>query len=246
MLYLEKHCPELRIPKVYAAFRREEGLCKSVYFLFAECIDAPSGYTHIWNQLSQKAKVNILRKLGDQLRLLRAVPPPNPHYYGRVYRQSFQKDDSMYMQRKDLEDEQFYGPFDSHDDFTARIFDAGLSNACQNGRDDFNTDLKLYLEYYHDVMARAVGQQPVLTHTDLQVHNVIIKATEDPDDPEIYIVDWERLAWMPAYFEAARSLMKCQSREPEYVYELHKGEKQGYWEVALFLAHFCSRARIRE
>lgn len=245
-MYLEKHCPELRIPKVYAAFRREEGLCKSVYFIITEYIDGPSCYTHTWNQLSPKARVNILRKLGDQLRLLRAVPPPNPHYYGRVYRQSFPKHDSIYMGREDLEDEQWYGPFDSHDDLTARIFGAGLSNACQGYEDDFRAALKLYLEYYHYVMARAVGQQPVLTHTDLQVHNVIIKATEDPDDPEIYVVDWERLAWMPAYFEAARSLMKCQSDEPEYLYELHKGEKQGYWEVALFLADFCAKAGINE
>ncbi|CAI6338819.1 unnamed protein product [Periconia digitata] len=112
MLYLEKHCPELKIPKVWAAYKSDEGYCKNFYMLITEYIDGPSCYPPVWDPLSDTTKSNILRKLGDQVRLLRAVPPPNPTYYGRIYNQSLVKNGNsyIYLHKNNGNGEMFHGP----------------------------------------------------------------------------------------------------------------------------------------
>ncbi|CAI6321932.1 unnamed protein product [Periconia digitata] len=267
MVFLEKNCPGLKIPKVYAAYKNQGGdfnlylkrypkeypdrsTLSPTYLLVTSYADGPSCYTPVWQSLSQTARNNILRKLGEQMRLLRSVPPPNPQYYGRIHSQGFPKDDYVFLGGIQDLTTAWNGPFYSHKDFAGQIMEAGLAWACvQHG--EFNGELQLLLETYEDVMSRASGQNAILYHGDLQLHNIIaIENKDDKDDPDICIIDWATMGWMPAYMETVRTLCRGKASvsmtldHNTYLYELHKGDGQAHLETAFYLTNFLAAANI--
>lgn len=191
----------------------------------------------------------VLKKLGEQVRILRSVPPPEPWYYGRINNQSWYVTTNNFLQNYSYKHD-WTGPFRSHKEFATEIYNNGLAHITTMPR--LNEQTIAYLEQYEEIMDRQTGSclTPVLTHTDLQMHNIILR--EDPlnlDNPEICIIDWGEMAWLPAYFEEARTNSKT---GPEgdmfrlwYCWELHhKDSKYACLDIAHFMSMFLFNTGI--
>ncbi|KAF1953806.1 hypothetical protein CC80DRAFT_551118 [Byssothecium circinans] len=132
LMYLEKHCPDLRVPRVHAVFEHQGGdplgLMKqspnrfpdraslpTYYYAVFELLPGKSCYPEVWDTPSKGAKATVKRKMGEQMRLLRAVPPPEPAYYGRIYHQGWPTIVSPLLHSAPYGTQ--LGPYDTHEAF---------------------------------------------------------------------------------------------------------------------------------
>ncbi|KAL9106601.1 MAG: hypothetical protein Q9227_008384 [Pyrenula ochraceoflavens] len=256
LLYLEKHC-KVRAPRLYALFAHQgcdpEGLLDgpdpefdnaadlpSYYYLVMDYIPGSDCWSDKWAQLNQIARANICRKLGEQVRLLRDVPPPSPTYYGRIEDQGFPPSDRLFL----WAGERYFGPYYSHEAFLEDILrnaEGGSVQDPDNVTHEFKPSTKLALACFRQCMAQAPGHESKLTLVDLAMENIRIQGIENsPDDYDVVIIDWADLAWLPSYVQATLMLARSRVRpDPELQeWEISKGFDFFPYSTALFLKEF--------
>ena len=127
------------------------------------------------------------------------------------------------------------------------ILQNALTRTCSQIRDYFTDGEKLYLDSFLDVMSRASGREPVLSHFDLQLHNVIVlENPDDPDDPDISIIDWLNMGWMPAYMETAHAWTTIGGNgwAETFLLHLHKELRPSHLDAAGYFSKFLSEFHI--
>ncbi|KAF2016852.1 hypothetical protein BU24DRAFT_448658 [Aaosphaeria arxii CBS 175.79] len=227
LLFLQKHS-QVRVPKIYAAYC-SQGLDPYNYLhsfprkfpnrnslpiyhvLIMEYIDGTPLNTYSpgetrftrkrsWDTYTQRKRDNISKKLDKQLRLLRSVPPPAEPYYGRIYGQPWHPWTHV-ISRCSIPST-MVGPFKRHEDFVNAIFERSLKMCALQQEEDFLPTERIALERFKEDMSNAHGTNPVLTHFGLKEEDVLlINNPNDLEDPDIVIIDWEFMSWMPAYID---------------------------------------------
>lgn len=229
LLFLKQHS-KIRVPKVYAVFSHQGG---DPYGLledgeYTERSELPT-YNYLvmdfvsgrnsqseedWNTLSRNAKVNLCRRIGQQLSLLQEVSAPSP-YYGRINYQGFFPGYPYFS----ASGQGFLGPYNSHKDFIQTIYTTGEWRCAVQAGEDYLPFSKLFLESFKRCMDKALGQEPRLTHTNLRLQNVIAQPKEDePEDFDVVIIDWATMAWMPTYVQAATIQRNCPRKLDQHMY----------------------------
>lgn len=111
---------------------------------------------------------------------------------------------------------QFHGPYRSHKEFLDAMYNACERNATRQYA--LFDQAALALKAFYHSMNTATDQESRFTYFDFQLHNVRITPREDnPDDPDITIVDWDAAYWMPGYVQAALALGKGSEEHDEHM-----------------------------
>ncbi|KAF1993127.1 hypothetical protein P154DRAFT_98260 [Amniculicola lignicola CBS 123094] len=222
LLYLEQNST-VRAPKLYAAFTSQEmdplqlntpGTPKKVYYyLIMELIEGEE----LGKIDKSKLEVGVIRKLwrllGEQLCQLRSVKPEDPKHFGRIHGRPYALMPLLY--HAPAPDFTNYGPF-TYEQLVQRLICSSMTGAAL-GRypDDYGTLQRLSYDYAEYVMLKLAGPNdrlPVLSHLDLQAHNIIVKLARDKngepyDVEEVTMVDFFSLCWMPPWYEAGNMCM---------------------------------------
>ncbi|KAJ4286743.1 hypothetical protein N0V90_012995 [Kalmusia sp. IMI 367209] len=215
----------MRVPRVHAVFEHQggdpHGLLQRIptrfpdrsslfkyYYVVMDFIPGTPCLQPVWDTLSIKTKAAVERKIGEQLRLLRSVPPPEPAYYGRIHNQPWDTVNITAIRHSGPKGKQ-RGPYDTHKAFVSALIETLVYESVARNVDDFYEPEKLYLECFEEIMARSCGKNPVLTHMNLELHNVmVLDNVEDENDPQIFIIDWKTMGWMPAYMQTSKLMMR--------------------------------------
>ncbi|ORX98729.1 kinase-like domain-containing protein, partial [Clohesyomyces aquaticus] len=201
MLFLAENS-EVRIPKVFAFFSHTN--TRKFYYLVTEYIEGQTVDEITWNTLSKEMQSSIGKKISKELSKLRAIPHPNPGYYGRVNGTGWPGNFPLLtsMSPKPC------GPYTSYGDLVgAMCTAAGIRAAACSTR--FSDDAKLSLACLRKSLQVILeDQKPTLTHQDLKLDNIICKPMLDSGtgrvfDYEVVIIDWEWLGWLPPWCEWA-------------------------------------------
>ncbi|KAH7371740.1 hypothetical protein BKA66DRAFT_381719, partial [Pyrenochaeta sp. MPI-SDFR-AT-0127] len=109
MLFLEQNS-QVQTAKVYAVFRHPDtNTGKIENYLVSEYIHGETMTEELFKSLSVTDRSIFCSRLGEQLKLLRSVPPPQPEYYGRIYRQGFH----YHLNLLDLRNQSMWGPYNT-------------------------------------------------------------------------------------------------------------------------------------
>ncbi|KAF2786880.1 hypothetical protein K505DRAFT_258930 [Melanomma pulvis-pyrius CBS 109.77] len=263
LLFLSKNT-KIRVPKVYAAFEHKGAdplgevgsrICPDrsflpiYYYLIMEYIPGKPCTERNFNRLSPKTQENIVRKVAKEMRLLRNVPAPAPEYYGRIYHRGWAPafpNLTRYGPPGYLK-----GPFDSHEDFINAVYTSSQIMASSQGvpEEDLQYICKLYLHTFRQIMSRAAGKTPVLCHPDFHFDKVIILENPvDKDDPDVAIVSWGMMGWVPEYMATERSFHKTPNLTLRMLYnwEMSKSIVEPHLDVALYFETFCAKTANNE
>ncbi|KAF1948692.1 hypothetical protein CC80DRAFT_599511 [Byssothecium circinans] len=160
----------------------------------------------------------ITQLAAEQLRKLRSVPPEDPNHFGRVNGGAFNHLQLIY----NPPDRRNWGPFD-YEGFVSRMVHSSKIFHSYNGCDeDFSDVAKSMYRHAKQVfldMAGPSDRVPVLSHLDVHKQNMVVKVTRDEEGTltgveEVVIIDWEWMAWVPPWFEAAE-MMRLSLAEDE-------------------------------
>ena len=116
-----------------------------------------------------------------------------------------------------LRNRDFCGPFHTYEAFLKRFYDsfrctvAAHSTRDGTKKDDIPANASLYASIFFDnISMDAKAYESKLTHGDLQLHNIIFvspsNGLDKVEDLDPVLIDWETLAWMPAWAEVTRIL----------------------------------------
>ncbi|KAI1082686.1 phosphotransferase enzyme family protein [Whalleya microplaca] len=173
MLFVRANC-DIRIPKLYAAYREHS---MGLNIIIMEFIRGQT-IRSIFDRLRRRDREDIAERLRTYMRRLRRIPAGN--FYGslgnRPYSNPFWED--------------IPGPFNLGTEVSDAYFHL-----------EFRREPNLYrvnLAAYRDVFDRITRDldYPVFSHGDLHWSNILIT-----DNDRIVIIDWERAAFYPAYYE---------------------------------------------
>lgn len=191
-----------------------------------------------YRSLSKQAQENIIRNIAGQMRLLRDVPTPSPEYYGRIYHQGWHPNmlQLQYAGPRGC----LRGPYDSHEDFINAVYKTQEYTNLMQYCDDFDSLAKLYFQSFPQIMSRAVGRKPVLNHLDFKMDQVMILENEDKDNPDVVILDWSYMGWVPAYMDTALSLHTGYNEYYGHIYnwEMGKDVEPAHLDTALYFQKF--------
>lgn len=274
MIYLEKNT-DVRVPKVYAAFAsqdmdqfayqrwrqgdEESGESQGTsdkdtyYYLITEYIDGGT-LSDAEKKMDWPTKTKCRQLLAEQVRRLRAVPPPDPNLFSRIGGRPLPRMfKGFWCPPAPSYDD--YGPYD-YESLVDRLVHTATVLACLNSIKDAD---RLLLQYLRIAMLDNVGlheRQPVLSHLDLGFNNITVKGLVLNDDDnivdidEVVIIDWEYLCWVPAWLELSQICapsigIAWQVGDPWawYTGELITALGGTTLPTALFLA-FCMRSNI--
>ncbi|KAH8719388.1 kinase-like domain-containing protein [Phaeosphaeriaceae sp. PMI808] len=218
LLFLQDHA--INSVKVYALYQHKTKGGFNRYYIVTDWINGITlDEEGQWNLIEKKARMKILGKLGEQLKLLRSIPPPQPNYYGRVNNQPFN------CQNMFIDTQQYkpHGPFYTYESFLQQVWEQWevtfLERLCDYGYDgpvlEFNDIMHVIAANFPVVFDKnAKSGEPKLTHGDLHIGNFMLvppaSHVPDPSNPlkgiedfDLIIIDWDRLAWLPAWCDCA-------------------------------------------
>ena len=174
-----------------------------------EWIDGIQVEEEEWDKLPSEIRHKICYRIGLQLQQLRSIPPPQPRYYGRVNDQGFTNIFIGGNRRHELT----AGPFYTYDSYLERLFTYArwrcANHIVINGRTPENVSdvarfvSSIWLEQFsHDKQVC----EPKLTHGDVKLRNIVFAKShkdnqERLEDRDVVLIDWESLAWEPAWSE---------------------------------------------
>jgi hypothetical protein len=168
----------------------------------------------MWEGLTVEARIKIYDKISEQLRVLRSIPPPNPAYYGRVNHQPYYPLTGMiYYRQRDLP-----GPFYSYTAWLEqayRTFELAFINyhntrlPHESGKTHPST--QLFAACFKPCLDNVESGKPKLTHMDIKLENmIVVPSASNPSDKledyDLWLVDWETLAWMPSWAQTAAAM----------------------------------------
>lgn len=229
MLFIQQNS-NVRMPKVYAMFSHRgadpDGELSKIRrswetqptqddlptynYLVTEYIEGGDLETR-WSLLSEDDLSKVTSKIGEQLHLLHAIPPPSPAYYGRVYHQGWEPYFPLLYDFATLD--RLRGPYNSYNDFLSAI-QAYTQKAADRGKDYEKDYLARRLP---DMFTSARGATSTFTHWDIAPRNVIatrVHGTDGADDFVITLVDWAHAGWLPEWFEWAMILRRMPGDDP--------------------------------
>jgi hypothetical protein len=148
--------------------------------------------------------------LGEQFRMLRSIPPEDPNHFGRINGREYQH--CNIMRFGPPSDFNNYGPF-NYEEVTERIISSSQVSMAYSylftGAQIEPYDKQLYSEVPAVLFdgAKPKDRIPVLSHVDAQHHNIMVKLIRNEeglvvDVEEAILIDWERMSWMPSWYEA--------------------------------------------
>ena len=162
-----------------------------------------------WYKLPSETRHKLCYKIGLQLQQLRSIRPPQARYYGRVNDQGFT---NMFIggnRRHELT----AGPFYTYDSYLEGLFTYArwrcVDHFVINRRTPENIyDVSRFIssiwfeQFSHDEQAC----EPKLTHGDVKLRNMVFVRSQKDDqerleDRDVVLIDWEFLAWEPAWSE---------------------------------------------
>ncbi|KAF2014027.1 hypothetical protein BU24DRAFT_494382 [Aaosphaeria arxii CBS 175.79] len=204
---------------------------KAYYYLIMSYIEGESISEEFWGSIDREAQLKVYRKLGEQVELLRSIKPPHPNYYGRVYDQPLRVD-CPYTNYATFE---FFGPFHSYEAFFEQmlktwerriLYHASFSRARgltldnvldSKGMPIFDPEVqKAAVCFLRNVGNKdSVADRSVLTQSDFNAGNImLVQPKSGPfayskrkEEWDVHLVDWERMAWLPAWTEIDRALL---------------------------------------
>ncbi|KAF1960258.1 hypothetical protein CC80DRAFT_544708 [Byssothecium circinans] len=200
LLYLQANS-QVRTPKVYAVFTRDEEWGLATYMV-TELIEGERFSGKLYMSLSDEGREKLLARLCEQLRLLRATPSEG--YYGRVHNQGWSPLATPFH-GGGLE---MYGPYKTYEDFVSAL------NACIeivaalcSGHDsNFYPEQELFLSGIKDSLAKSKGSRPTFTHIDPAGQNIIVRKLQGSEQGaegwEVTFIDWSDSGWYPAWMQA--------------------------------------------
>ncbi|KAF2430821.1 kinase-like protein [Tothia fuscella] len=212
LLFLARNS-KVRVPKVYAAFTgppaiRPENIPPGVkiqfHYIIMEYIEG-GNLQENWEHLDDDERIEISKKIAEQLKLLRQTPSPG--YYGRVDRQPY----SYRAEHYTRPNQPLAGPFDNYSDLCQSLYKAAeyqLAMACVEPTPFLPVD-ELWLDLYRTCLLKCSLIEPKFTHGDLKFENIMlkpVKANGNKRNFDVVFVDWCRSAWRPAWVEGLRSL----------------------------------------
>lgn len=198
--------------------------------------------------MGSEARIKIYEKIGEQLQLLRSIPPPNPRYYGRINYQAFHPSSFIVSHGRHL-----IGPCDTYKAFLKEAY-KGMEFYLLGTyifRSDISPLQHLLASSFFDSFGESSSgsAEPKLSHMDLHSGNIMLvpqsgsNASEKIEDHELWIIDWEYMAWMPAWAEAASSMKRLPIIEGEERWEpqwrISNGIKPFYFAEAAFWLKCC-------
>lgn len=206
MLFL-KNNSQVRVPTLYAAFRGEKEKCslgpaRHRYYIVMEEIQGEQLNTKLWLTFGAETRKKICLRLVEQLRLLRATPPPVPAYYGRVHHQGWNPALNLFCTRL----RELHGPYDSYSDFSNALLAAARLNAARSYWKLEEVPTKQLLLSDLETQVKSWPSQPTFTHLDPKFQNMILRKVQDSsqgeEEWEITLVDWANSGWFPQWMQA--------------------------------------------
>ncbi|KAI1076878.1 hypothetical protein F5B20DRAFT_583829 [Whalleya microplaca] len=189
MLFVRQNCT-IPVPKLYAMYQIEdqnddEEIVK-INVIVTEYIHGKT----IWDCLNQNGftrgqEESVIAQLKAQFNELRSISPPSPSFYGVLARRPYEDPNW------NIADRTGRGPFESANKFLDILFPKEHPTPC--GRSSRINIQSCRTEFHHVSRAHI---NPVFTHADFHAQNVILR-----EDGVPCLIDWERAAWYPAYWE---------------------------------------------
>lgn len=200
----------MRVPKVYSVFTAIDAEYGPLNYMISEFIEGETLSPEMWMKFSHDIRNKILSRLCEQLCLLRATPVPG--YYGRIHRQGFFRRAAL-LRGRELKER---GPYDTYEDFLATLYynnEIGVAIGT-SWEPDVSPDMAAALSRFHDKLATCTGTQPVYTHIDPGLHNMIARSyyneKEDTEDWEVTLTDFQFCGWLPAWMQAVALQQRIQ------------------------------------
>lgn len=177
------------------------------YFLVMEYIEGEV-FSDVCKELMPGIQWKIGRQLGEQLRRLRSVPAEDPNHFGRVNGRPYPHEPPYRF--PPAPDFYNYGPFNYEELVERLIHCAKIESAISSHGEDYDPVEKLKLRDARTAwldLARPSDRLPVLTHMEANACNIIVKLVRDKagkvvDVEEVVLIGWEKMCWMPAWYEA--------------------------------------------
>ncbi|PFH55019.1 hypothetical protein XA68_11038 [Ophiocordyceps unilateralis] len=191
-LLLVESYPDIPAPRLYAMYREEGKL-----YIIMEFI-AGLRLSDVWQRLSEEEKSTVVSQLRLAFETLRSIPSPG--YFGGVsggplpHRYFFSLDS----------DPQVTGPFSAEEDLCRALVLRSAKNWESWGRRGWMTDF-----FARHLPTTLRGHDSVLTHSDFQRKNILIKEYSSMANPGSVpqkhlhlaaILDWESAGWYPSYW----------------------------------------------
>ncbi|KAF2818285.1 hypothetical protein CC86DRAFT_238921, partial [Ophiobolus disseminans] len=199
MIFLKQHS-QVRVPDVYAILE-DSKYGQVVYHIVMEFIEG--GYTldyNMWKAISDDAHDKICKRIAEQLILLRSIPSEG--YYGRVHNQGWEPSFMPFRTRyKELS-----GPYKTYEEFISALkTGAEVQCSISSWGSNFAPGVPLWLDKFVPTLATANGREPVFTHIDPALRNMIIRPLEGTmataKDYEVILIDWSFSGWFPAWMQ---------------------------------------------
>ncbi|PMD48095.1 kinase-like protein [Hyaloscypha variabilis F] len=178
LLFLEKHLGDaIHVPMLYAMYRMPSN---GHLCLIMERLEGEL-LESLWPTLGEDDKSAICSVLKNAISAIRKVH--HPGFYGSDG------------------DTAICGPFNSESEFNAGFIGRLRAIWATNMRHSFKAD---FYERRLDTMLS--GHEPVLSHSDLQRKNILVRRVQDQQNLdstcfEVSVVDWEEAGWYPSYWE---------------------------------------------
>ncbi|KAF2649713.1 hypothetical protein K491DRAFT_683593 [Lophiostoma macrostomum CBS 122681] len=228
MIYLQKHST-VRTAKLYAAFSSrevdlfdigEEGGPPLYHYLIQERIE---GFVPLYDLIrdldlheNRDALKKISNMMAEQLGRLRDTPPEDPNHFGRVNGQAYNSW-TRAVRFPENRHAPSFGPFTYEGLLERMIHSSNIESAQNNyGSGGSFTQKELLRHARGPLLDHTTPNDglPVLSHLDIKDDNILVKVTRSKkkgevrntvDVEDLVFIDWETLAWMPAWYEPGQS-----------------------------------------
>ncbi|KAL2799240.1 hypothetical protein BJX66DRAFT_293413 [Aspergillus keveii] len=196
LLFLERHVPNIPVPRIYSMYRDPE---TRETLLIMQRIPGESLET-VWPSLTESEKDGIVGKLRETFENLHAVPCSKPDYYGGLDAGYLRHE--FFLHNEDPDGPSGLGPFYGEESFVAGMTDSYRARMTKNGQP---THKALFYETY---LPRVIkGHRPTLTHCNLKKqHIMVVEKKEQRNEKgerslDVVLLNWGFAGWYPEFFE---------------------------------------------
>ena len=185
MLFVQQHT-RIQVPQVYAIYGTEDG-CN---YIIMEYVPGQT-LASVWSSLSRTQKETIAGILKSYLSDLRALPPPD--YFGSIGKRPLLED--IFWTPDGIQS--ISGPF-----ATETELNEGMTrNYVRYGGSSYKTEL--YRRAFPGILK---DHATMFTHGDFQRKNIMVYMPSG-DTIHVTIIDWEKSAWLPSYWEFSMAML---------------------------------------
>ncbi|KAF2869240.1 kinase-like domain-containing protein [Massariosphaeria phaeospora] len=244
LLFLQDH--NVRTPKLYATFSHQgadpAGYLKffrkatratlpTYYYMVMEFIDGIPLDDEKWEKLPFETRLKLYGKIGEQLQLLRSIPPPHPGFFGRVNSQGYGSFCMIASHRKNA----INGPFHSYGAFLKHAWETFEINFIYQVFDiverPINPEHQIHADnFFHCLEENSASGASTLSHMDLKLENMIFTPSASStsgriEDYDLCLIDWEYMGWYPAWADACSAIRRLPRSRSEPMFT-------GYWSIS--------------